>query len=237
RATLEAGLEYTLFDGSQINVNPLAGQESRRSLPLSLGYAARMETDTSIWGYNATIALNLPLGNAGNLAAYQSEDPRVTTVHWKALRGGGNYATALPSGWLWSVRGQFQYSPDSLISGEQFGLGGASSVRGTSERPLSGDSGVLMSTELTSPEWMPGLRVVGFADAGWLSNNATIPNAKPSQDSLSSVGLGLRYAVGNYSVNADYGRVITGSATSPLSVSGTPQAGDQKLHINVAARF
>lgn len=237
RGSLELGLDDKQFDVTQINGTPLAGQEVRRSVPLTFGYSAKMETDTSVWGFSANLAMNMPVAGAENLASYQSEDPRVTTVRWKALRGSGNYATGLPSGWLWSLRGQFQYSPEALISGEQFGLGGASSVRGTTERPLAGDSGVLVSTEMTSPELITGLRLVGFVDAGWLGNNVSIANAKPARDSLSSLGLGLRYVGSSYSLSADYGRVITGSAVSLQSVSGLPQAGDYKLHINMAARF
>ena len=237
RASLDLALDSKQFDVTQINGAPLAGQEIRHSVPLTFGYSAKMETDTSIWGLNANLAMNMPFAGAENLGAYQSEDPRVSTVRWKALRGGGNYATGLSGGWLWSLRGQFQYSAEALISGEQFGLGGASSVRGTAERPLAGDSGVLVSTEMTSPELVTGLRFVGFVDAGWLGNNVSIVNAKPARDSLSSLGFGLRYVGTSYSLSADYGRVITGSAVSQQSVAGLPQAGDHKLHINMAARF
>ena len=75
------------------------------------------------------------------------------------------------------------------------------------------------------------------SDAGWLGNNMSVSNAKPAHDSLSSVGVGLRYTISNYSLSADYGRVITGSAVSQQTVSGLPQAGDYKLHINMAGRF
>lgn len=237
RGSWELGLDHKQFDVTQINGTPLAGQEIRRSVPLTFGYSGKMETDNSLWGFSTNLAMNLPVAGGQNLASYQSEDPRVSTVQWKALRGGGHYATGLSSGWLWSVRGQFQYSPDALISGEQFGLGGGSSVRGTSERPLAGDSGILVSTEITSPELTTGLRLIGFVDAGWLGNTMSVSNAKPAQDSLASVGVGLRYTISNYSLSADYGRVITGSSVSQQTVSGLPQAGDYKLHINMAGRF
>ena len=237
RGSFELGLENKQFDITQINGVALVGQEVRRSLPLSFGYSAKVETDSSLWGYNVGFAMNVPTGGAGDLEAYQSEDPRVTEVTWKALRGSGNYAASFSGGWLWSLRGQFQFSPQALISGEQFGLGGASSVRGTAERPLSGDSGVLVSAEVTSPELTPGLRFIGFADAGWLGNNVSVVNAKPANDSLSSMGLGLRYANGSYSLSADYARVMSGSTISTQSVSGAPQTGDHKLHVNVSARF
>ena len=40
------------------------------------------------------------------------------------------------------------YSPDLLISGEQFGLGGAHSIRGFEERELSADKGIQASLEI-----------------------------------------------------------------------------------------
>jgi hemolysin activation/secretion protein len=225
------------FDATQINGVPLAGQLVRRSRPLSFGYNARVESDSFVWGYNLDLAANVASGSGNDVLSYQSEDARINTSNWRVIRGGANYMTGWPSGWLLGVRSQFQLSSDALISGEQFGLGGASSVRGTAERPISGDSGLLLTTELTSHELAPGLRLLGFVDAGWLSNRSPNGNPKPANDSLSSAGLGLRYALPNFSVSADFGRVIGGSTLPYVSGSGLPQSGDQKLHINLSARF
>ena len=240
RRYLSVGLDDKLFKASEIN--GIAVQTGRRSRPLTLGYNLRGESDTSVWGYGTDLAFNLGSGSDNNLVAYQTEDARITTSNWRALRGAGNYLTSFGGGWLWSVRGQFQYSADALISGEQFGLGGASSVRGTGERPIAGDSGLFASTEISTQELMPGLRLLGFLDAGWLSNNNPNGNPKPSNDSLSSVGLGLRYASkdaskAGFAVSADYGRIVGGSLLPFVANSGIPQTGDSKFHINFSARF
>ena len=237
RGYLTLGVDDKQFDITQINGQPLAGQQVRRSRPLSLGYNARSESDTSVWTYNMELLGNLGGGSGNDLAAYQSEDARITTTAWRALRGGGTYFASFSQGWTWGLRGQFQLSGDALISGEQFGLGGASSVRGSSERALSGDSGLLLSTELTTREIMPGLRLIGFIDAGWLSNRNPNGNPKPSSDSLSSAGFGLRYTHPSFSVTADFGRIIGGSTLPYAAGSGIPQSGDQKLHVNVSTRF
>lgn len=237
RSYVVMGLDEKQFDSTLINGVPLPGQVVRRSRPLSVGYYARVEADGKAWGYNTDVAMNLQGGSGNDTASYRTEDMRISTEQWRALRGGANYSTGIFGTWLWSLRGQFQYSPDALISGEQFGLGGASSVRGTTERPIAGDSGVLVSTELSTPQLMPGLRLVGFLDAGWLSNNQTGGSGKPSNDGLSSVGLGVRYAAPNYSLMADYGRIVTGSSVPALVNSALPQSGDQRLHISVSARF
>lgn len=238
RTHLSLGLNEKRFNASQINGIPVFGQLDRASRPLTLGYTVRVESDTSVWGYNAELAVNLPGNNGNDLVAYQSEDARIDSVNWRALRGNANYLSFLGSGWLWGVRGQFQYSPDALIAGEQFGLGGANSVRGTGERVLSGDSGLLTSLEITSPELQPGLRLLGFVDAGWLrNNNAQLNPNKPASDQLVSAGLGLRFTSGAYSCSAEWGRVVTGSVLPSPNGSDTPRAGDQKFHLNFTARF
>ena len=151
---------------------------------------------------------------------------------------GGSYVSPLEGNWLVSMRGQGQYSPYALISGEQFGLGGVYSVRGTSERALSGDRGLLTTVEASTPEFVPGLRLLGFVDAGWLSNVNPGVSGKVPNDRLASVGLGLRFnSPAGASVSADYGRIVTGSQI-PVSInSNAPRRGDQKLHLNLAVRF
>ncbi len=238
RSYVSLGLDDKVFDAARINDVQVPGALARRSRPLVLGYTAKTETDTAVWSYNAELAFNTGSGTHNNLDALRSEDPRVGTVHWKALRGGVNFLAPVAGSWLLGLRAQWQYSPDVLISGEQFGLGGLTSVRGTSiERPLSGDSGVSGSAELSTPELVTGLRLLGFVDAGWLGNHSANAFGKPSTDRLASAGLGLRYAAGALAVSADYGRLLTGSRV-PLAVnSGAPQKGDDKFYINLSLRF
>ena len=237
RSYVSAGADDLQFDVTQINGLPLVGQTLRRARPLNLGYSATKDSDASVWGYNAEVLVNLPGGDGNSLADYQSEDLRITSNQWKLLRGGFNYSANLAAGWLWSTRAQFQYSGVALISGVQFGLGGANSVRGTEERPLSGDRGLSLTLELSTPELAPGLRLLGFADGGWLGNVASNGTTKPDTDHLASAGLGLRYVAGKVSAVADWGRVLVGSVV-PLSVNSfSPQAGDQKLHVNITGRF
>lgn len=238
RAQFSLGLDEKLFEAALVNGEPVPGQMERGSRPLTLGYSARVDSDAVVWGYSADLAFNLPGSRGNDLSSYQSEDVRISSVNWKALRGGVNYMASLSRGWLWSVRAQFQYSANALIAGEQFGLGGASSVRGTTERAISGDTGVFGSIEITAPELMPGLRALGFVDAGWLRNNNSDANPnKPASDQLISAGLGLRYTSGAYALSLDWARLMRGSVL-PTSVNSTmPQTGDQKIHLNLTASF
>jgi len=237
RSYVTAGIEDKVFDAALLNGVGF-GQADRRSRPITLGYTARTETDTAVWGYNADFAWNTGSGAHNDLASYQSEDSRIGTVHWKALRANANYTAPLAGAWLWTARGAFQYSPDVLIAGEQFGIGGVTSVRGTElERPVTGDKGVSATLELTSPELAPGLRLLGFVDAGYVRNNQPDGLGNPSSDRLASVGLGARFSRGPFSASLDYGRLVVGSRV-PLAVNpGAPQKGDDRFYVNVGIRY
>jgi hemolysin activation/secretion protein len=236
RSYVTFGIDDKVFDATQIS-GIVVGVD-RRSRPITVGYSARTETDAAVYGYNVDLAFNTSSGRNNDLSSYQNEDPRITTAAWKALRGGASYSAPFAQTWIWSARTQYQYSPDVLISGEQFGLGGLGSVRGTSiDRPITGDKGVSASLEITSPELATGLRLLGFVDAGWLGNNSPNGANKPSSDRLASVGLGLRYAKEPFAVSLDYGRLVTGSRVPLALNSAAPQRGDDRFYVNLSLRF
>ena len=92
---------------------------------------------------------------------------------------------------------------------------------------------------MTTPELAKGLRLLGFVDGGWLStNNAAATNSsKLGSDQLASAGFGLRYSLGWASLSADWGHIVTG-ANVPVNAGAVyPKAGDEKLHLNLTARF
>lgn len=236
RSYVTFGIEDKVFDASLID--GVAIGSDRRSRPVTLGFSARTDADNTTWGYNVDFSSNLAGGRGNDLASYQTESPRVDTVHWKALRGGFNYAAGFASNWLWTARSQFQYSPDVLISGEQFGLGGLGSVRGTDvDRPITGDNGFLTSFEITTPELTPGLRLLGFVDAGWVGNNDSNGADKPSSDHVASAGLGLRFAREPFALSMDYGRIISGSKVPLALNSAAPKRGDDRFYVNLSLRF
>ena len=139
---------------------------------------------------------------------------------------------------MWLARANFQYSPDVLISGEQFGLGGIGAVRGTrTDRPITGDKGVAASLEVTTPELRPALRLGAFADAGWLGNNSPNGANKPSSDRLASIGVGERYGGERFGGSLEYGRIVKGSRVPLALNSASPQPGDERVYLNVSWRF
>jgi hemolysin activation/secretion protein len=236
RSYVALSLEDKVFDATVINDVPVGA--ARRSRPVTVGYSARIESDAATWGYNLDLAANTGSGDHDNLQDYRTEDPRIDTVRWKALRGGMNYAAPFASSWMWSARTSFQVSPDVLISGEQFGLGGLGTVRGTKiDRPITGDKGLAATFEITTPELRPTLRAIGFVDAGWLANNNPNGANKPGSDRLMSVGFGLRYGADPFALSLDYGRIVKGSRVSPTLNSAVPQRGDDRVYLNFAWRF
>ena len=237
RSYLTFAIDDKVFEGTVINGVFVAGPD-RRSRPVTIGYAARTETDKSFWGYNVDFAWNTGSGSHNDLADYRTEYAGIDTVHWKAIRGNVNYLAPFAGEWTWGARAQYQFSPDPLISGEQFGLGGLGSVRGTSiDRPIAGDKGVTVSFEVTTPPLVEGLKALAFVDAGWIGNNNADGTQRLSSDHIASVGLGLRYAKGNFAATADYGRIVQGSKVPLTQNAASPQKGDDKFYVNLSVRF
>ncbi|HEY8358441.1 MAG TPA: ShlB/FhaC/HecB family hemolysin secretion/activation protein [Ramlibacter sp.] len=236
RSYVTVGIDDKVFEAGQINNVQI--NSDRRSRPVTIGYTQRTESDDAFWGYNVDFAWNTGEGSGNTADAYFSEDNRIRTNRWKAVRAGFNYSGQFDRTWLWTARAQAQYSPNLLISGEQFGLGGLGSVRGTEiERPVSGDSGMSGSFEVNTPELAPGLRLLGFVDGGYIFNNDPNTVARPTSDQLASLGVGLRYATGPFAISADYGRLVVGSRVSRSVNPSAPRAGDGRFYINLSVRF
>ncbi|HVZ42433.1 MAG TPA: ShlB/FhaC/HecB family hemolysin secretion/activation protein [Ramlibacter sp.] len=236
RSYLTVGLDDKVFKGTVINGIPIG--IDRRSAPLTLGYTARTETDTYVFGYDIALSANTGVGSHNDLFSYQSEYAGIDTTSFKVLRGAVSYVAPFATSWAWNLRGTYQFSPDPLISGEQFGLGGLGSVRGTTiDRPISGDSGAAVTFEVTTPEFTEGLRALGFVDAGWISNNRSDGVQRLSSDHLASAGVGLRYAKGQFAATADYGRIIEGSRMPLTTNSAAPKRGDDRFYVNLSVKF
>jgi hemolysin activation/secretion protein len=239
RAFLGLSLEDKVFNAAE--VAGLTVGQRKRSRPIALSYSARRESDASYWSYRNELAFNTGGGSGNSASAYASENQpgsnRIDSNRWRALRGSGQYTASLEQGWFWGLRGQWQWSPDALISGEQFGVGGASTVRGMGERVLSSDSGGLLSLEITSAPLAPGLRLSGFVDAAWLSNRRPNGSNRLASDRVASAGFGLRYALPKVQLQLGWARVMSGSTLSPAFNSEAPKSGDHKLHLNLSGRF
>jgi hemolysin activation/secretion protein len=106
-----------------------------------------------------------------------------------------------------------QLTPNSLLSLEQFSLGGIDTVRGYRENQLVTDNGVFGSIELRLPLTSDPntLQIAPFFDIGTTWNNQGL---NPDPSTLASLGLGLRWLITpNLSVRLDYGVPLIDSNT------------------------
>lgn len=184
--------------------------ESVSVQPLALEYVVQKGGENR---YGASIGLqhNLNVGGGNsNAAQFQKVRPG-SKPRYTVVRFGLFAAFAWPEDWQLQGRLIGQSSEDALVLGEQFGIGGASSVRGYNEREIVGDSGAVAAVELTSPDLAKSvglrsgsLRALGFLDAGWVRNRLNTPcRLTESQCQLSSAGIGVRYRSGRVQARLD----------------------------------
>lgn len=186
-------------------------------LPASIGYTGQMQGPKGSWGTSVTLAQNI---GGSDDAHFQQARPGAERSY-RVLRFSLFGALALPRDYGLQGRLNGQHSPGPLISGEQYGLGGASSVRGYQEREVAGDSGAQLSGEILSPDWGKlitkdglGLRALLFADYGWVNNHHnTACLGTRTNCALSSVGTGIRLNMGKWlSGRLDVGHVFQDGA-------------------------
>jgi len=113
------------------------------------------------------------------------------------LRFGASMVNAFDSNWQVRAAVNAQYSEDALVSGEQFGIAGATAVRGFLEREIVRDSGYIANFELYTPnlagKLVPGegnLRGLLFYDLAMAANNQ-LDGEERQEVSIASVGAGF----------------------------------------------
>jgi len=183
--------------------------------PVSLGFAAtRAPTPQHALGYgvHAGLVANIPGGDNGSQASFTAS--RVgATAHYKLLRAGGSMAAPIGA-WQLSVGLDAQWTGDLLVSGEQFSAGGAGSVRGFSDRGVSGDKGLRLQVEALSPNWLDpqtqpqaSVRGVVFLEAAASQRNQPAP-LEMASTSIAAMGVGLRGMWGPSAWRLDVARAI-----------------------------
>ncbi len=228
RAFLALGLDDKNFLNDKITSGGAPLFPNYRTRPLTLSYTGRIEQKWGLWGYNVDYVHNLPNGGGNDNVSYAGNRSG-SSVNWNALRFGADVAVPLPANWLFNARMRGQSSGSPLVPGEQFGVGGAQSVRGIGERLLAGDSGLQGNIEFWSPALAENTRAVLFYDFGEIRNhnNLLLPSA-----SVTSYGAGLRWSMGtSLSANLDFAHVLSGLGNLP------PGTSRDKVHFSLNWRY
>lgn len=203
--------------------------------PLSLSYAGQLTLPSATLGVQLTGLQNIPGGQNGRAADFSRQ--RVgASASYRVLRYGAGYNHQLGQDWQLRLQFNGQATRDALVPGEQFGAGGAGSVRGFREREVAGDQGHFAGAEIQTPNWCPATaafavqcRALAFVDAASVSRNKALPG-EVQRTSISSAGLGLRFALDrSASLLVDYGRVIDGG--------GARAAGDSRVHVALSLSY
>lgn len=194
------------------------------SRPLSARYVGNYQQTWGSAGFYVEPIVNLAGGSNNNQVNYTANG---ADRDWRALRYGMN-ADYASQGWLVRGRVTGQVANGVLIAGEQFGIGGATSVRGYEEREASGDDGTDASLEVWSPMWFAGARFLAFLDYGRVRLEST--TGGPDRLTLSSLGIGVRW-----SARDDLDVSIDGAHT--LTAGPQTESGDQALHFSLLYRF
>lgn len=203
--------------------------------PLSLSYSGQLSLPSALLGLQLTGLQNIPGGANGQDADF-SRQRAGASASYRVLRYGVGYNRQMEGDWQLRLQFNGQATRAALVPGEQFGAGGAGSVRGFREREVAGDQGQFASAEIQSPNWCPATaaipvqcRALAFVDAAHVSRNNALPGEE-QRTSISSAGLGLRFALDRRaSLQVDYGRVLDGGSTRA--------AGDSRVHVALTLSY
>lgn len=200
--------------------------------PASVGYSATRSDENRRVDASLTAVHNLPTGGqaAGIAAARAGANPRYTIV-----RSAAGAMQALGKDWQLRLAIDGQYTPQALVSAEQFGLGGHDSVRGFLEREVSGDQGIRTTVEIQTPNFgaqiAPDLfvRAHFFSDHGWVRRNHALPG-EVETTLLSSFGVGLRATVAPaWQLRLDAAHVLRGTTERPR--------GSERIHFSIGYAY
>jgi len=246
------GADYKKVDSScNINGGLLSGASLNTclpysTLPLSVSYSAQQQGVGQVLDYNLGIARNMATGEARRNDALQVTDryslftgSRQSMDNFIIVRGGASWFKVFQNDWQVRLASSLQVSPHALPPVEQFGLAGANTVRGFTERAVAADSGAVVNAELYTPDLLVkseargNLRLLGFFDAArGANNNVTAASTVPSTLTLASFGAGLRYTLGrDFSLRLDVARVLLNGN------SVTEQRGDLNAHLSAILGF
>ncbi len=149
RHRMSIGVEDKFFDNNVLFNGTQTGTDVK-SRPVTLSYFGEIQKEKSQLSFNISHVRNLDGGFKNNNAAYTASRTGAKQ-DWDVVRYNATYNRSLSKNWILKLAMKGQWSNERLISGEQFGIGGSSSVRGFEERAVSGDRGNEASVQFSRP--------------------------------------------------------------------------------------
>jgi hemolysin activation/secretion protein len=226
------GVNDKLFDNDiDFDGQPIGNDV--RSRPWSLQYRGDFRNERGESDFYIEYVENLSGGSFNNDQFYAASRQGASS-NWSLVRyGAGTRKTA--GKWTLSGRFKAQHASEPLIAGEQFGLGGAHSVRGLREREVAGDKGYQVQLEAVSPKLgKHNARGILFLEGGSVSLVEPLPG-ELSRDRVMGLGAGVTWSWrGKLTARVDLAYVPEG--TDAGSQDGT-RDGDERVHFNLAYKW
>jgi hemolysin activation/secretion protein len=228
------GLDYRAYENDvALGGNALGNDVTVH--PLSLTYLGKWNASVAETIFYIGALANVPGGSKGADADFDRARAGAS-AGYTLLRYGASSTLSLPRDWQVHLNLSGQYTDDLLVPGEQFGVGGATSVRGFQEREIAGDSGYVYNAELYTPDLCSRIkggaaqcRALVFLDGARVTRNRPLPG-EDSGASIGSVGVGLRMTIDRYiSLRFDVAQVIDGG--------GSEVRGDWRAHFSIGVYY
>lgn len=235
RGDLEARLQYGVEHKAFRNSIVLLGQELGNNVtvhPVSVAWLGSVAKPGAELAGSVALVRNVPGGSRGSQADF-TRARLGARDDYTLLRIGGSWSRVLPGDWQARAIVNGQYTRDALVPGEQFGAGGAGSVRGFAEREIANDRGLGANLELYTPNlcgaFASQCRALAFYDSAWVRRNHALAGELTST-AIGSAGLGLRLLVSTYAnLQLDYGHVVRAGATG--------RADANRLHVRLGLSY
>ena len=221
------GLDYRAYKNSVIFGN--SGQSEVPDItvrPASLTYSGRVSQVGRDLSFNVSYSRNIPGGPDGDQEAFSGTLNSAGTAFIKpparpgasakysVRRAGVAFSQLLPSDFIVRAAANAQHTHDLLVPGEQFGMGGADSVRGYYERETASDNGMRFSLEGYGPDFGTTIgsawtaRALIFIDRARGRDNTPARDLNNVINGLGSAGIGLRANRGkSFAFRLDVARV------------------------------
>lgn len=238
---ISLGLDYRAFEADVQLVGGVAVPVPDITLhPVSLTYSGNLQLNQAEAGFFVSAARNISGGNDGGSSDFASLRA-AADANYAIIRYGANYSRVFSGDWQLRAILLGQYTEDALVAYEQFGAGGADSVRGFKEREFFNDKGYRAMLEAYTPGWTAALagdtlrlRGLVFYDFAQLSRNDALPG-EIREEYISSVGFGLRLALGeNLSARLDVAQVLHPGPVNNPAFGSIQGKNDSRAHFGVA---